>query len=282
MSFRKELRSLPHLSPSESLKKGHPDKHVSLLIPAKKAADFLEDTVSQCHEYLKSAFQDSFEIILIPNIDPQNKTSRHKDPSIEKSFELQKKFSNIEVVIHTSPRGKGAALRTGFLASKGQFIFFTDSDLPYDLKFFDKAFLKLQEGYDLVSGNRRLLTSTFDIPAELLTLAHKRHQLGLLFNKFVRLLMPIQTTDTQAGIKALSRKLAYETFSRQICPGFFFDIEFFLISQNSNFKKTELPINLKLKSEKSTVRIIRESFLATYWLLKIKLAYHRGIYRIKF
>ena len=93
--------------------------------------------------------------------------------------------------------------------------------------------------------------------------------------------MPIQTTDTQAGIKAMSRRFAFETFTRQICPGFFFDIEFFLATLDSDFKQTELPIDLKLKSEKSTVRIIRESVLAAYWLIKITLAYHRGTYKIK-
>ena len=281
MSFRKEFRSLPPLVSYKNQKKGDPNIQVSLLIPAQKATDFLEETVSTCYQFLKKNFQDSFEIILIPNIKEPTRLNPKKDLTIEKAFEIQEKFSHIKVVIHTSPRGKGAALRTGFTASQGQWIFFTDSDLPYDLKFFEQASVKLKEGFDLVSGNRRLPSSSFDIPAELLNLAHKRHQLGLLFNRFVRLLMPIQTTDTQAGIKAMSRRFAFETFSHQTCPGFFFDIEFFLTTQNSDFQQTEVPVDLKLKSEKSTVRIIRESVLAAFWLAKITLAYHRGTYKIK-
>ena len=61
MSFRKEFRSLPPLVSDQNQKKGDPNIQVSLLIPAQKATDFLEETVSTCYEFLKKNFQDSFE-----------------------------------------------------------------------------------------------------------------------------------------------------------------------------------------------------------------------------
>jgi hypothetical protein len=129
-----------------------------------------------------------------------------------------------------------------------------------------------------VTGNRRLLSSQFDVPVGLLPLAFKRHRLGLLFNRAVRLLLPIATTDTQAGIKAMSRAMARDAFSRLECPGFFFDVELFLAARGLGHRHVELPVILYLNTEKSTVRVLRESVLALYWILRMIFRSHRGDY----
>jgi SAM-dependent methyltransferase len=82
-------------------------------------------------------------------------------------------------------------------------------------------------------------------------------------------MLPLQTSDTQAGIKAMSRALADEAFARQRCPGFFFDLEFFLTAQRQGHATLGLPVTLRLNSEKTTVRVLRESVLALYWMLRI-------------
>lgn len=241
---------------------------VSLLIPARHAGLELERTVVEAHRYLKLRYADSFEILLIPNPKPGDES----DPTIEIARRLEETFDRVRSIPHVSPPGtpgKGAALKTGFLASKGEWVFFTDADLPYDLEFFDGAAKKLEEGYDLVSGNRRLSTSHFHVPVKFLPLAYGRHRLGLWFNFWVRCIFPIATTDTQAGIKAMSRRLASKAFTNQACPGFFFDLEIFLAARGNDRAATELPVTLYLNSEKSTVRILRESGLAAYWLTRI-------------
>ncbi|MEK6706062.1 MAG: methyltransferase domain-containing protein, partial [Bdellovibrionota bacterium] len=238
---------------------------VSLLIPARNSAHTLEKTVTVAHTYLTSRYRQDFEIILIPNSDPKTAD----DGSLGAAKLLAKRFNNIIVCPHNAPVGKGAALKTGFNSSKGGLIFFTDADLPYDLEFFDHAALKLKAGYAFITGNRRLLSSLFCVSVKLLPLAYGRHKLGLLFNKAVRLLFPISVTDTQAGIKAMSREFATKAFSLQSCPGFFFDIEFFLTARKNGYRHAELPVTLFLSSEKSTVRLMRDSILSLYWLARI-------------
>ena len=267
------------LSPFDPSLVGPGEIAVSLLIPARSAAQNLEHTVSEAHRFLSGSFPDQFEIILIPN--PAQPVGGFSDRSLEVAQEIAKRFSSVRVTPHFTPRGKGAALRTGFLASRGRAIFFTDADLPYDLDFFTQAHAKLEQGYGLVTGNRRLAESHFQIPVELLRLAYKRHRLGLWFNRVVRLLFSsIETTDTQAGIKALRRDLAAHAFSRLSCPGFFFDIELFLITYRQGFAQTELPVRLFLNTEKSTVRVLRESGLAIYWLLRIGWQNLTGFYGV--
>jgi dolichyl-phosphate beta-glucosyltransferase len=181
-------------------------------------------------------------------------------------------------VPHLDLPGKGAALRTGLKEARGRWIFFTDADLPYDLEFFTRASMKLTSGFGLVTGNRRMPMSYFDVPVELLPLAYKRHRLGLAFNRLARLFFPITTTDTQAGIKAMSRELARDAFSTLECPGFFFDLELFLVAHARNYPQAELPVTLYLNSEKSTVRVLREGLLAAFWLTRIAQKYWRGDY----
>jgi dolichyl-phosphate beta-glucosyltransferase len=269
---------MPHkLSPlsskAASLLAAEPTLEVSLLIPAKNSGHALEKTVQEAMRFFDQDFPGSYEIILIPN--PGNDSH---DPSVEIAESLSARHPELRVVLHRDLPGKGAALRTGITEARGKLIFFTDADLPYDLEFFTRATQALRSGYSLVTGNRRLDTSQFDIPVELLKVAYGRHRLGLGFNRVVRLIFPVQTRDTQAGIKAMTRELAKEAFSRLECPGFFFDLEIFLTAKAHGMRQLDLPVLLYLNTEKSTVRIIRESFLAAYWLTRIYLRQLRGAY----
>jgi len=259
----REMKRLPPLT--EGLSEVTSETQVSLLIPCKGAAHALEKTVSVAHAYLSHAHGESFEIVLIPTVGP----GLEDDPAPAMAEALSARFTHVRSVPHTGIRGKGAAIRTGVQASRGQWLYFTDGDLPYDLTFFDGASEKLARGYHLVTGNRRLPTSQFDLPVDLLKIAHARHRLGLAFNRVVRWLLPLATTDTQAGIKAFSRQLAARAFQLQTCPGFFFDLELFLTAKGHRYPITELPVTLHLNSEKSTVRVLRESVLAGFWLSRI-------------
>jgi len=55
--------------------------------------------------------------------------------------------------------------------------------------------------------------------------------------------------------------------SIESCPGFLFDLEYFLIAEQNNLKMTELPVHLYLNSRKSTVRLFRESIETLKWLI---------------
>jgi len=254
---------------------------ISLIIPARKSTHALEQSVREADAFLSARFPKSphapysYEIILVPNPSPGDLS----DLSIQMAHDLATRFPAVCVHPHNLPPGKGAAIRTGFCFSRGKWIFLTDADLPYDLSFFDEAILKLREGYDLVTGNRRLPTSHFWVPVNLLPLTYSRHRLGLGFNRLVRLILPqVTTTDTQAGIKALSRRLALEAFARQSCPGFLYDLELFLTAHGHGFRQTGLPVTLYLNSEKSTVRVLRESLLVAHWLTRIQWRNRKGAY----
>ncbi|MGH9691543.1 MAG: glycosyltransferase family 2 protein [Candidatus Acidiferrales bacterium] len=57
-------------------------------------------------------------------------------------------------VVPVSTRGYGSALRGGIAAARGQFVIMGDADESYDFTQLEPFLKKLNEGYDLVMGNR--------------------------------------------------------------------------------------------------------------------------------
>ncbi len=179
----------------------------------------------------------------------------------------------------TAHGARGAALRAAFLASRGTHILCASLEQPIAPDFFDRA-LKLLESRqaDLVRANRRHPESRFKIPVKHLPVVFGRHRLGLLFNRLVRIILPIQTTDTHAGTWAMSREAATRVFTLQRDAGFLFDLEIGLIAQAHRFREQDLPVTLQLLSEKSVGRISHETLSILSGLPKLAWRSYQGCY----
>ncbi|GIX00759.1 MAG: hypothetical protein KatS3mg111_4091 [Pirellulaceae bacterium] len=57
-------------------------------------------------------------------------------------------------VVHVKEKGYGAALRGGIAAARGKYVVMADSDCSYNFGDIPRFLAKLQEGFDLVVGNR--------------------------------------------------------------------------------------------------------------------------------
>src|SRR5262245_40670238 len=61
----------------------------------------------------------------------------------------------VRVVLHDRNQGKGAALRSGFAAARGQYVIIQDADLEYDPQEYHKLLRPLLDGKaDVVFGSR--------------------------------------------------------------------------------------------------------------------------------
>jgi glycosyltransferase involved in cell wall biosynthesis len=76
-----------------------------------------------------------------------------KDNTKEVAESLAKQYANVEVKSHTTNKGYGAALRTGFQSAKKNWVFYTDGDNQFDINEIT-LLMPLMENHDIVSGYR--------------------------------------------------------------------------------------------------------------------------------
>ena len=79
------------------------------------------------------------------------------DDSLAVAETLAAEFPSVQVLRHSFNQGKGAALKTGFLAATGDFVCVQDADLEYDPQDFLRMLRPLLAGEaDVVFGSRYL------------------------------------------------------------------------------------------------------------------------------
>lgn len=74
-----------------------------------------------------------------------------RDGTVERARSVGE--ARLRIVMHAENRGYGAALRSGFRSSRGELVFFTDSDLQFDVEELERL-LPYAEQYDIVAGFR--------------------------------------------------------------------------------------------------------------------------------
>ncbi|MEO6815593.1 MAG: glycosyltransferase family 2 protein [Edaphobacter sp.] len=103
-------------------------------------------------------------------------------------------------VVSVSKRGYGAALLTGIEAARGKYVMMADADSSYDFGHLPSFLAKLEEGNDLVMGNR----FTGEIKPGAMPPLHQ--YLGNPVLSFVgRLFFDIPVHDFHCGIRAMRR-----------------------------------------------------------------------------
>jgi glycosyltransferase involved in cell wall biosynthesis len=164
-------------------------------------------------------------------------------------------------------RGKGAAVREGVLAARGEFVLFSDADLSTPIEEADRLLARQREtGADAVLGSRALPDSRITRPQGRL-----RQLAGKTFNRMVRLLTGLPFRDTQCGFKLFRAAVARELFSRLEEERFAFDVEIVYRAMRRGCRVIEVPVEWA-DDRRSRVRFFRDSARMAVALLRIRRA----------
>src|SRR5450432_3859247 len=117
---------------------------LSVIFPAFNEEANIQRTVESARLVLPKLAK-TWEIILV------NDGSR--DATTPLCDELAEQYPEVRAIHHTDNRGYGAALKSGILAARYDYIFFTDSDGQFDLEELEHL-LEWAEHYDIVTGYR--------------------------------------------------------------------------------------------------------------------------------
>lgn len=202
---------------------------LSVVIPAYNEQNRIRHSLKDALEYLTPQ-KYSWEILVVD--DGSN------DRTVEVAQALAQEHSEIIVLKHGENQGKGAAVRTGVLGAKGNFVVFTDADGSTSLSEMDKFWPLFDKGADVVIGSRSHKESNIVV--------HQpwyREKMGRIFNLLVRLMGLSQFKDTQCGFKAFSRSSVETIFPRLRVKRFGFDVEILTISSVMGLTIREVPVS---------------------------------------
>lgn len=156
---------------------------VSVVIPLRDE----EESLKELHQQLRSTLGRSnmrYELLFID------------DGSTDKSFQVLRDLkradhSHVRIIRFRRNFGKSAALAVGFEKAQGKYVITMDADLQDDPAEIPALIKKLEEGYDLISGWKKVRKDpiTKTIPSK-------------FFNFVTRVLSGIKIHDFNCGLKA--------------------------------------------------------------------------------
>lgn len=188
------------------------------------------------------------------------------DGSIDGTRDLLKEMDgkgNVRVILHEKNQGKGAAVRTGFEAARGEILLIQDADLEYDPRDYPTLLKPLEEGIaDVVYGSRFL-----GGPRRVVMFWHMVANYLLTF--MTNILYNTILSDMETG---------YKVFRRKVIEGmplhakrFDFEPEFTAKVLKRKYRIFEVPISFNPRDYSEGKKIkLKDAFEAVWTLLKYR------------
>jgi dolichyl-phosphate beta-glucosyltransferase len=159
---------------------------------------------------------------------------------------------DLRIANHRKNLGKGAAVRTGFGLSVGEWVLLTDADLSTPVEELSSLARAAEDG-GVAIGSRA-------VQRRLVEVRQPRHRdfMGRTFNLIVRTLGLCNIHDTQCGFKLFPGNLARDLSAVQHLDGFAFDVELLVIARSWGYTVHEVGVRWR-HIEASRVLAVRHS-----------------------
>jgi dolichyl-phosphate beta-glucosyltransferase len=204
--------------------------YLSVIIPAYNEENRLPRTLEAIDDYLRKQSY-NYEILVV------NDGSRDKTASIVR--ECASIVKNLRLIDNKMNQGKGAVVRQGLMAAKGEYRLFTDADNSTSIDQIERMWSEFQNGYDIVIGSRDVKGAVLDPPQPWL-----RHIiLGEGFKAMRKIIVGLwRIQDTQCGFKCFRKEAAEKILPKCRINRWAFDSEILVIARKLGYKIKEVPV----------------------------------------
>lgn len=217
---------------------------ISIIVPVYNAARVLRHSVLQIEREIKKTGI-PYEILIVENASTDN------TPQI--AAELAKK-KNVRHLTNKE-KGRGRALKKGFIEAKGRYVVYTDADLDIPLKYIFEIVQCLREGYDIAVASKRHPQSKVGCPRH-------RKIFSRGYNLLVSALLHSRLYDHQGGLKGFRKPVITDLLTYVQDNKWFWDTEVLVLAQWKGYSIKEVPIVANYGFEGTTVVMgdIKEMF----------------------
>ncbi len=173
---------------------------------------------------------------------------------------LVKKIKTSRVIFHKKNIGRGKTVSDGIIASRAKICGYLDVDLEVSAKYIPLFVKKIEDGFDLVNGNRYYDNSS--IPR---FIASKSYAL------IVKHFLQLPVFDTECGYKFFRRKRILQVLLETRDKKWFWDTEICARAYYWGLKVGQVPVVfVKRPEKKSTVNLIPDTLEYLTRILEFK------------
>jgi dolichyl-phosphate beta-glucosyltransferase len=233
---------------------------ISLVIPAYNEADRVPATLVRVREYF-DALDEPYEVLVVDD-GSQDRTV----PIVEAAAA---EWPQLKVICLPVNSGKGAAVRAGMLAARGEHRAFSDADLSTPIEELPRLRERLESDYQVAIASRALPGSSVEVHQP-----GRREMMGRAYNRILRLVALPGLHDTQCGFKVFTAEAAVACFEPLRTMRFGFDAEVLLRARRHGWQVAEVAVRWEHK-EDSRVSPVRDSARVFYDTLRLRFTVRR-------
>ncbi len=235
---------------------------LSVVIPAFNEECRISETLDDAMFTFRERFPGAWELIVVDDGSCDGTVSVVKDYAT--------RCPELLLISHARNQGKGAAVRTGVLASHGELVLFADADNATPFCQCDKLLTAVQSGADLACGSRFGCR-----PGQVRRTVPRRLMAGV-FRLIAHWTVRPGLKDTQCGFKLFRRLAAMSLFRQSSESGYLFDIEILALASRQKLCVSEVPVTWQ-EMPGSKVSLWRDSWRMLCGLFRIRQKLRSGV-----
>jgi dolichyl-phosphate beta-glucosyltransferase len=201
---------------------------ISLIFPAYNEVSRIRETVSEACAYFEAQGL-SYQIVVAAD---------GTDGTRETVTEMAQTNPRLLAVGNKERRGKGYGLRQAIPHCTGTYIGFSDADNKTPITEFDKVLPLLQDGADLVIGQRPHGGALIEKKQNLVRRVGSR-----VFKIYMHTMVGLRNIyDTQCGFKFFRAEVARDLFARQQIDGYMYDVEILYLADKAGYRIDQIEV----------------------------------------